>query len=115
MTSNEIESLPALLESHYCIFRDIIRDALYEALLNGDAVEDMQKLRGDFYRALSHTLDEYNAPAGTIEEITQASNQCGNTAGLARKLADQVLALNDTGELGSGRLAKMKSTARLIA
>ena len=70
MTSNEIESLPAVLESHYGLFRGIIRDALAEALENGDAVTDMQKLRGDFYRALSHTLDEYGAPAGTIEAIT---------------------------------------------
>jgi hypothetical protein len=78
MTSNEIESLPAVLESNYCIFRDIIRDALSEALENGDAVTDMRTLRGDFYRALSHTLDEYSAPAGTIEAITQASGQGDN-------------------------------------
>ena len=70
MTSNEIESLPAVLESHYCLFRDIIRDALAESLENGNVVPDMQKIRGDFYRALSHTLDEYAAPAGTVEEIT---------------------------------------------
>jgi hypothetical protein len=70
MTSNEIESLPAHFESNYCLFRSIIRDALSEALQNGDAVADMQKLRGDFYRALSHTLDEYSAPAGTLEAIT---------------------------------------------
>ena len=113
MTSNEIESLPADLESNYCLFRSIIRHALSEALENGDAVTDMQKLRGDFYRALSHTLDEYSAPAGTLEAITQTSGQGDNTA--ARQLADQVLALHDTGELGSGRLAQMKSAARLIA
>jgi len=70
MTSNEIESLPAHLESNYCIFRNIIGDAISEALENGDAVTDMRTLRGDFYRALSHTLDEYSAPAGTIEAIT---------------------------------------------
>ena len=70
MTSNEIESLPADLRSNYGFFRSIIRDALAESLENGDAVAGMQKLRGDFYRALSHTLDEYSAPAGTIEAIT---------------------------------------------
>lgn len=70
MTSNEIESLPAALESHYGLFRSIIREALAESLENGDAIADMQKIRGDFYRALSHTLDEYDAPAGSIEEIT---------------------------------------------
>lgn len=70
MTSNEIESLPAVLESHYCLFRDMIREALAESLENGDVIPDMQKIRGDFYRALSHTLDEYHAPAGTLEEIT---------------------------------------------
>lgn len=70
MTANEIEAMPAVLESHYGLFRGIIREALAESLENGDAITDMQKLRGDFYRALSHTLDEYDAPAGTIEEIT---------------------------------------------
>jgi hypothetical protein len=70
MTSNEIESLPADLESHYGFFRSIIRATLSEALANGDAVADLQKVRGDFYRALSHTLDEYSAPAGTLEAIT---------------------------------------------
>jgi len=75
MNSNEIETLPAHLESNYCLFRDIIRATLSEALANGDAVADMQKLRGDFYRALSHTLDEYSAPAGTIEAITACPAQ----------------------------------------
>ena len=70
MTSNEIESLPAVLESHYFMFRDIISESLRESLENGDVIPDMQKIRGDFYRALSHTLDEYDAPAGTLEEIT---------------------------------------------
>ena len=70
MTSNEIESLPAVLEAHYCLFRGMIREALAESLENGDVIPDMQKIRGDFYRALSHTLDEYDAPAGTVEEIT---------------------------------------------
>ncbi len=70
MTSNEIELLPAVFESNYGFFRSIIRHALSEALQNGDPVAEMQKLRGDFYQALSHTLDEYSAPAGTIEAIT---------------------------------------------
>ena len=70
MTSNEIESLPAVLEANYCMFSDIIREALRESLENGNVISDMQKIRGDFYRALSHTLDEYHAPAGTLEEIT---------------------------------------------
>lgn len=70
MTSNEIESLPAVLEANYCMFSDIISEALRESLKNGDVISDMKKIRGDFYRALSHTLDEYAAPAGTVEEIT---------------------------------------------
>ena len=70
MTSNEIESMPAVLESHYCLFRSIIRDALAESLENGDVIKDMSELRGDFYRALSHTLDEYDAPFGALEMIT---------------------------------------------
>lgn len=70
MTSNQIEEMPALLESNYGLFRQIIRDALAESLKNGDAIEDMRTLRGDFYRALSHTLDEYGAPYRIVEEIT---------------------------------------------
>jgi len=30
----------------------------------------MKTIHGDFLRALSHTLDEYEAPAGTLEAIT---------------------------------------------
>jgi hypothetical protein len=70
MTSNEIESLPAALESHYGMFRDIIHEAFVEAFENGSTIADMQRIRGDFYRALLHTLDEYEAPFGTIELIT---------------------------------------------
>ena len=70
MTSNEIESLPAVLESHYCMFSDIISEALRESLENGDVISDMRKIRGDFYRALRDTLQEWHAPDGTIEEIT---------------------------------------------
>ena len=70
MTSNEIESLPAVLEANYCMFSDIISEALRESLENGNVISGMKKLRGDFYRALSHTLKEYDAPTGTIEKIT---------------------------------------------
>ena len=70
MTNNEIESLPAVLESNYGLFRDIIREALFESLENGDAIDAMQKIRGDFYRALLHTLEENDAPSLAIEEIT---------------------------------------------
>ncbi len=71
MTSKEIESLPAVLEANYCMFAGIIAEALRESLENGNVISDMQKLRGDFYRALSHTLQEYDAPAGTVEAITE--------------------------------------------
>jgi hypothetical protein len=71
MTSNEIEAMPAVLESHYGLFRAICRESIAESLENGDAIEDTRKLYGDFMRALSHTLDEYNAPTGSIEEITR--------------------------------------------
>ncbi len=70
MTANEIEAMPAVLKSNYVLFRGIIRESIAESLENGDAIEDTRKLYGDFMRALSHTLDEYYAPEGTIEEIT---------------------------------------------
>jgi hypothetical protein len=70
MTANEIEMMPALLESDYCEFRARIRERLQEALENGYVIEDMKTIYGDFMRALSHTLDEYEAPDGTLEEIT---------------------------------------------
>jgi hypothetical protein len=114
MTENEIESMPALLESNYGQFREIIRAELAEALENGDAIGDMRILYGDFMRALSHTLNEYAAPAESIGDITRI-NETGVQPRLAEKLAKQVLALHDTGELGSGMLAQMKSLARLIA
>jgi len=41
-----------------------------DSLENGDVLADMRTLYGDFLRALSHTLAEYEAPAGTLEKIT---------------------------------------------
>jgi hypothetical protein len=60
----------ALLEINYGMFRDICRAQIQDSLENGDAIGDMRALYGDFMRALSHTLGEFEAPAGTLEEIT---------------------------------------------
>ena len=62
--------MPALLESNYCEFRARIRETLADALENGDAVKSMQTILGDFMRALNHTLEEYDAPKTTLEEVT---------------------------------------------
>jgi hypothetical protein len=70
MTENQIESMPARLEGDYCQFRELIRERLSEALGNGDAVAEMQTMLGDFMRAMSHTLGEYDAPTGTLEQVT---------------------------------------------
>jgi hypothetical protein len=70
MTSKQIESIPARLESDYEEFLDRARAQLTDSLENGDVVADMRALYGDFLRALSHTLAEYEAPAGTLEAIT---------------------------------------------
>jgi hypothetical protein len=72
MNSNQIESLPALLESNYSVLRGIVRDQIKESLENGDVITDMRHIYGDFMRALSHTLDEYEAPEGILESITAA-------------------------------------------
>jgi hypothetical protein len=71
MNSDQIENMPASLEGDYCEFRARIRERLAESLENGDVISDMKTIYGDFLRALSHTLDEYEAPAGTLEAITQ--------------------------------------------
>ena len=71
MNSDQIENMPANLEGDYCEFRARIRERLAESLENGDVIADMKTIYGDFLRALSHTLDEYEAPAGTLEAITQ--------------------------------------------
>ena len=70
MTSNQIESIPARLESDYEEFLNRARAQLADSLENGDVVGDMRALYGDFLRALAHTLAEYEAPAGTLEKIT---------------------------------------------
>jgi hypothetical protein len=70
MTSKQIESIPARLESDYEEFLDRARAQLTDSLENGDVVADMRALYGDFLRALAHTLAEYEAPAGTLESIT---------------------------------------------
>jgi hypothetical protein len=70
MNENQIESLPAALESDYGIFRNVIRERLSDALENGDAIQAGRVLIGDMLRALSHTLNEYDAPDGTLETIT---------------------------------------------
>jgi hypothetical protein len=71
MNENQIESMPAWLESNYGMLRDITRAQLADSLENGNVIEDMRALYGDFMRALSHTLGEFEAPAGMLEEITR--------------------------------------------
>jgi hypothetical protein len=68
ITLEQIESLPAHLESNYCTFRESIRETLAEALENGDAVKSLQYLVGDFMRALNHTLEEFDAPENTLND-----------------------------------------------
>ena len=70
MNENQIESMPARLEGDYCEFRARMRETLAEALENGDAVAAMQTMLGDFLRAMSHTLAEYDAPEGILEAAT---------------------------------------------
>ena len=64
--------MPAALEGDYCEFRERIRERLTESLENGDVIADMKTIYGDFMRALSHTLDEYESPEGTLESITES-------------------------------------------
>jgi hypothetical protein len=71
MNTEQIENLPSAMEANYCDFRDRIRAELADALENGDAELAMRKIYGDFMKALSHTLDEYDAPAGILARITQ--------------------------------------------
>jgi hypothetical protein len=71
MNENQIESMPAWLESNYGMMREICRAQLADSLENGDVIGDMKALYGDFMRAMSHTLGEYEAPAGTLESITE--------------------------------------------
>jgi hypothetical protein len=71
MNADKIESLPSAMEANYCEFRYRIRAELADALENGDAELAMHKIYGDFMKALSHTLDEYDAPAGILARITQ--------------------------------------------
>ena len=70
MTADQAEEIPADLESNYCLFREILRDALRESLENGDTMNDMRSIYGDFMRAMAHTLDEYGASSGTMEIVT---------------------------------------------
>ncbi len=71
MTTEQIEELPSVMEANYCSFRESIRAELSDALENGDAETAMRKIYGDFMKALMHTLDEYDAPAGILARITQ--------------------------------------------
>lgn len=74
LTSEQIENLPAHLESNYCAFRESIRETLQEALENGDAVKSLQTLVGDFFRALNHTLEEFDAPENTLNDVLSILN-----------------------------------------
>ena len=69
LTPQQIENLPAHLESNYCTFRESIRETLAEALENGDAVKSLQNLLGDFLRALNHTIEEFDAPENTLNQV----------------------------------------------
>jgi len=70
MNENDIESIPALLRGDYCKFRAHWDQMIAESLENGDVETDAQLMLGDFLRAMSHALDAYHAPAGTLEAIT---------------------------------------------
>jgi hypothetical protein len=111
MTENQIELLPALLESNYGLFRGIIRDALAESLENGDAIKDLRHLYGDFMRAISHTLDEYGSPEGVLDEVTAAPSAAvalGSIKSEARARASR-----ENGALG-GRPKKLVKLNALI-
>jgi len=69
LTSQQIENLPAHLESNYCTFRELIRETLQESLENGDAVKSLQSLLGDFLLALNHTIVEFDAPENTLNQV----------------------------------------------
>jgi len=74
LTSEQIENLPDHLEYNYCAFCELIRETLQEALENGDAVKSLQTLVGDFFRALNHTLEEFDAPENTLTETLSILN-----------------------------------------
>lgn len=74
ITSDKIESLPAHLEANYGSFRESIRETLSESLENGDAIKSLQSLVGDFMRALNHTLEEYDAPENTLNDVLSILN-----------------------------------------
>jgi len=69
LTPQQIESLPAHLESNYHTFRESIRETLQESLENGDAVKSLQNLLGDFLRALNRTIVEFDAPENTLNQV----------------------------------------------
>jgi hypothetical protein len=69
ITPEQIENLPAHFESNYCAFREAISETLTEALENGDAVKSLQCLVGDFFRALNHSLEEFDAPKNTLNDV----------------------------------------------
>jgi hypothetical protein len=111
MTENQIELLPALLESNYGLFRGIIRDALTESLENGDAIKDMRHIYGDFMRALSHTLNEYDCPPGTIETVTAAPSAAQSLGAI--KTPRKARSSRENGALG-GRPRKFVKLNALI-
>ena len=74
ITPEKIKALPAHLESNYCTFRESIRETLTESLENGDAIKSLQSLVGDFMRALNHTLEEYDAPENTLNDVLSILN-----------------------------------------
>jgi hypothetical protein len=69
ITPEQIKSMPAFLESDYCEFRGRCRDALSDSLENGDAIQSMKTIYGDFMRAFLHTLEEYDTPKEIIDQL----------------------------------------------
>jgi hypothetical protein len=69
ITPEQIELMPALLESDYCEFRTRCREALSDSLENGDAIQRMKTIYGDFMRAFLHTMEEYDTPKEVVNEL----------------------------------------------
>ena len=76
MNSKQIELIPAALEGDYADFRTRIRERLADSLENGDAIIDMKLIYGDFLRAMSHTLEEFDAPEGMLERVLAIDDRC---------------------------------------
>jgi len=69
LSVNFHSTLPAFLEGDYCEFRARCREALSDSLENGDPLQRMKTIHGDFMRAFLHTLKEYDTPQKVIDQL----------------------------------------------